>query len=193
MAGPEPAETVYTPTAPTASTALTAFPLAGDRLARGSILALRVVMAFLWIQNTRWKLPPDFGADSRSGGLYDYLREAVQHPVFPPYSWLVEHVLLPHLRVFGWGVLAAEVVLGACLLVGFMTRLVGLIGVAQSLVIFLSVGQTPGEWPWAYYLMMVGCLAIAGMGAGRVAGLDGVLRPRLLASHGLLRRAAVFA
>ncbi len=188
MARSEPVGTGAVTTAP-----LPAVPLADDRLARASILVLRVVMAFLWIQNTRWKLPPDFGADRRSGGLYDYLREAYENPVFPPYAWLAEHVLLPHLSVFGWGVLAAEVTLGACLLVGFMTRLVGLIGVVQSFVIFLSVGQTPGEWPWSYYLMMVGCLAIAGLGAGRVAGLDGVLRPRLLAHHGLLRRAAVFA
>jgi uncharacterized membrane protein YphA (DoxX/SURF4 family) len=166
--------------------------LAGDRLARASILTLRVVMAFLWIQNTRWKVPPDFGAD-RKEGLYRYLQDAVDHPVFPPYSWLAEHLLIPHLGLFGWGVLAAEATIGACLLVGFMTRLIGLVGVGQAFVIFLSVGRTPNEWPWSYYLMMVGCLAIAGIAAGRVVGLDGVLRPRLLQSDGLLRRAAVFS
>ncbi|MFN0284110.1 MAG: DoxX family protein [Kineosporiaceae bacterium] len=166
--------------------------LADDRLARASVVTLRVVMAFLWIQNTRWKIPPDFGAD-RKDGLYRYVEDAVKYPVLPPYSWLAEHVLLPNLGLFGWAVLAAEATIGACLLVGFMTRLVGLLGVAQAFAIFLSVGQTPGEWPWSYYLMMVGCLAIAGLAAGRVAGLDGVLRPRLLQSGGLLRRAAVFS
>jgi thiosulfate dehydrogenase [quinone] large subunit len=164
--------------------------LADDRLARASILTLRVVMAFLWIQNTRWKIPPDFGADTKDG-LYRYVQDAVEHPVLPPYSWLAEHVLLPNLGLFGWAVLAAEATIGACLLVGFMTRLMGLLGVAQAVAIFLSVGQTPGEWPWSYYLMMVGCLAISGVAAGRVMGLDGILRPRLLQADGLLRRAAV--
>lgn len=166
--------------------------LADDRLARGSILTLRVVMAFLWIENTRWKLPPDFGGDDQ-GGLYRYLADAVKYPVFPPYSWLAEHVLLPNLAFFGWVVLLTEATIGACLLVGFMTRLMGLLGVGQALVIFFSVGQTPAEWPWSYYLMMAGCLAISGVAAGRVLGLDGVLRPRLLRSGGLLRRAAVFS
>lgn len=166
--------------------------LAGDRFAGASVLALRIVMAFLWIQNTRWKIPPDFGSDTKRG-LYQYVDHAVQYPVFPPFAWLAEHVLRPHLGVFGWGVLLAEATIGACLLVGLMTRLVGVIGFVQSLAIFMSVGLTPNEWPWSYYLMMVGCLALAGIAAGRVMGLDGVLRPRLLRSTGLLRRAAVFS
>ncbi|MBI4941105.1 MAG: TQO small subunit DoxD [Actinobacteria bacterium] len=166
--------------------------LADDRFARGSILTLRIVMAFLWIQNTRWKLPPDFGADSKAG-LYTYVDYAVQYPVFPPFAALAEHVLRPNLAIFGWGVLLAEATIGACLLVGFMTRAVGLIGFVQSLAIFLSVGRAPHELPWSYYLMMVGCLALAGVAAGRVVGLDGVLRPRLLRSEGVLRRAAVLS
>jgi len=164
--------------------------VADDRLARISVAVLRVVVAFLWIQNTRWKVPPDFGAD-RKADLYQFVQDAVQHPVFGPYSWVAEHVILPHLSVFGWVVLFTEATIGACLLIGLLTRLVGLIGLAQTVAIFLSVGRTPGEWPWSYYLMMVGSLAIAGTAAGRVVGLDGVLRPRLLAAPGLLRRAAV--
>jgi thiosulfate dehydrogenase (quinone) large subunit len=166
--------------------------LANDRFARGSVVTLRVVMAFLWIQNTRWKLPPDFGADTKTG-LYRYVDYAVQYPVFPPFASLAEHVLRPNLAIFGWGVLLAEATIGACLLVGFMTRAAGLLGFVQSLAIFLSVGRAPHEWPWSYYLMMVGCLALAGIAAGRVMGLDGVLRPRLLQSDGPLRRAAVFS
>lgn len=166
--------------------------LADDRFARGSILTLRIVIAFLWIENTRWKIPPDFGADTK-GALYQYIDYAVKYPVFPPFSWLAEHLLRPHLGFFGWGVLLTETTLGACLLVGFMTRLIGLVGFVQSLAIFFSVGLAPHEWPWSYYLMMVGCLAVAGVAAGRVLGLDGVLRPRLLQTSGLLRRAAVFS
>jgi thiosulfate dehydrogenase [quinone] large subunit len=186
MARTEPATT-----GPAAATA-PRVALADDRAARASIVTLRVVMAFLWIQNTRWKVPPDFGAD-RKEGLYRYLQDAVDYPVFPPYSWLAEHALLPNLGFFGWAVLTAEATIGACLLVGFMTRLIGMVGAAQAFVIFLSVGRTPNEWPWSYYLMMIGCLALAGVAAGRVLGLDGVLRPRLLRSDGLLRRAAVFS
>jgi thiosulfate dehydrogenase [quinone] large subunit len=164
--------------------------LAADIFSRASLVIARVTIAFLWIQNTRWKIPPDFGEDA-GRGLYAFVTDAVEHPVFSPYSSLVESVILPNLSLFGWMVLLTEAAIGACLLVGLATRLMGIVGFVQAGAIFLSVGQTPGEWPWAYYLMMVGCLTLAGVAAGRVLGLDGVLRPRLLASRGLLRRAAV--
>jgi thiosulfate dehydrogenase (quinone) large subunit len=163
---------------------------ADDRFARAAVVLTRVTVAFLWIQNTRWKVPPDFGEDA-GRGLYAFTNDAVEHEVFAPYAALVENVILPNLGIFGWIVLLTEAAIGATLLVGFATRLMGLVAVGQAGAIFLSVSQTPGEWPWAYYLMMVGGLVLAGIGAGRVMGLDAVLRPRLLASHGLWRRAAV--
>jgi thiosulfate dehydrogenase (quinone) large subunit len=167
-------------------------PPAADRFARFSIVAMRLVLAFMWIENTRWKVPPRFGAD-RHEGLWLYLDDAVRHPVFAPYAWVAEHVLLPNIGVVGWGVLLAEAAIGALLLVGLLTRLAGALGALQALVIFLSVGQTPGEWPWAYYLMIVGCLGVAGIAAGRVAGVDAVLRPYLLRAAGPLHRLAVLA
>lgn len=164
--------------------------LANDRFAQVAIFLCRVTVAFLWIQNTRWKVPPDFGADA-GRGLYAFTNDALAHEVFAPYAALVRSVILPNLGFFGWIVLFTEAAIGATLLMGFATRLMGLVAVGQAGAIFLSVSQTPGEWPWAYYLMMVGGLVLAGIGAGRVLGLDAVLRPRLLASHGLWRRAAV--
>ncbi|MEO8107923.1 MAG: TQO small subunit DoxD [Actinomycetes bacterium] len=164
--------------------------LANDRFAQVAIVVTRVTVAFLWIQNTQWKVPPDFGQDSGSG-LYRYTNYAVEHEVFAPYAGLVENVILPNFSFFGWIVLFTEAAIGATLLVGFATRLMGLVAVGQAGAIFLSVSQAPNEWPWAYYLMMVGGLVLAGIGAGRVLGLDAVLRPRLLGSHGIWRRAAV--
>ncbi|MCZ3388651.1 MAG: TQO small subunit DoxD [Actinomycetia bacterium] len=164
--------------------------LANDRFAQVAIVLTRITVGFLWIQNTRWKVPPDFGEEA-GRGLYGLTNDAIQHKVFSPYAALVENVILPNLPFFGWIVLFTEAAIGATLLVGFATRLMGLVAVGQAGAIFLSVSQTPGEWPWAYYLMMVGGLVLAGIGAGRVLGLDAVLRPRLLASHGLWRRAVV--
>lgn len=164
--------------------------LANDRFAHVAIVLTRLTVAFLWIQNVRWKVPPDFGEDA-GRGLYAFTKDGIENEVFAPYAALVENVILPNLGFFGWIVLLTEAAIGATLLVGFATRLMGLVAVGQAGAIFLSVSQTPGEWPWAYYLMIVGGLVLAGIGAGRVLGLDAVLRPRLLASHGLWRRAAV--
>jgi thiosulfate dehydrogenase (quinone) large subunit len=154
---------------------VTSVSLANDRFARGAVLVGRLVIAFLWIQNVRWKVPPDFGALAAFTGF------AINHPVLPPYTAIVENLILPNIGFFGWVVILAESAIGAFLLVGLFTRLWGLIAVGQGFVIFLSVGLTPEEWPWSYYLMMVGSLLLAGTAAGRVWGLDAVLRPVWLA------------
>ena len=59
------------------------------RLSRGLIAGLRIGVALLWIQNVGWKVPPDFGQGVRPRGLYQFTNYAVEHPVFPPFSWLV--------------------------------------------------------------------------------------------------------
>ena len=125
----------------------------------------------------RWKVPPDFEALAAFTGF------AVQHPVLPPYSALVESFILPNIALFGWGVVIAESLIGAFLLVGLLTRFWALVSFAQAFVIFLSVGLTPEEWPWSYFLMMIASLMLAGVAAGRVWGLDAVLRPHWVRGH----------
>lgn len=124
--------------------------------ARSNVVAqagLRVLVGLLWIYNVAWKKPPDFGQDS-GRGVYGFTSDAVEHPVLAPFSWVVEHLVLPNFTVFGWGVLVVETVLAVLLLTGAYVRLAALIGIAQSLVIGLSVAATPGEWPWSYWLMI---------------------------------------
>jgi thiosulfate dehydrogenase [quinone] large subunit len=166
--------------------------LSESRVSRLLVAAVRIVVAFLWIQNSYWKVPPHFGEDQTPpGGLYRFTRDAVDHPVFAPYSWVVEHVVLPNFTFFGWLVLLVEVSLGAFLLVGVATRLWALVGVGQTLAIALSVLNTPGEWFWSYYLMLVANLLLFAVAAGRAYGVDGVLRPAWAASDRRLARALV--
>ena len=158
-----------------------------DRTSRAVIAGIRIAIGVMWLTNTRWKTPTDFGR-SGGGGLYGYTKDAVDHPVFAPYSWVVEHVVLPNFTVFAWGVFLLEVSLGAFLLLGLASRFWGLVGAAQSLAIGLSVARTPNEWAWAYLLMIAANLAIAATAAGRYAGLDGVLRPTWCAGNDRVSR-----
>jgi thiosulfate dehydrogenase (quinone) large subunit len=148
----------------------------GDWAGRWAIAASRIVLGLLWLQNSGWKTPPDFGRSS-GGGLYKFTSHAVENDVFAPYAFVVREFVLPNFVVFGWVVLIVEACLGGFLLIGLATRFWALIGVAQSTAIALSVLATPGEWSWSYYLMIAGHLAIFGIGAGRYGGVDGVLRP----------------
>jgi len=168
-------------------------PLATSRLSRVLVAVLRVGLALLWIQNSSWKTPPDFGRGAEPSGLYKFTSYAVEHPVFPPYAWLVEHAVLPNFVFFGWLVLIVEASLGAFLLIGLATRLWALIGIGQTLAITLSVLNAPHEWHWSYLLMVLLHVAVFATAAGRFAGLDGVLRPRWQSSPGRVARLLVRA
>jgi thiosulfate dehydrogenase (quinone) large subunit len=146
------------------------------------LAAFRVGVAFLWIENAGWKRPPGFGS------LRHFTEFAVSDPVVPPFSWLVENVVLPNLAFFGWMTLLLEASLGAFLLVGLATRLWALIGIAQSVTIMMSVLNAPNEWEWSLYLMILAHLALFATAAGRSFGLDAILRPRWATSSGRVPR-----
>lgn len=167
-------------------------PLDVGRSSRALLAGVRIAVALMWIQNLNWKIPPDFGRD-RQADLYAYVGEAVKHPVLPPYSWLVEHVVLPNFVVFGYLTLLTEFALGVFLLTGLLTRLWAVVGIAQTLAITFSVLNTPNEWHWAYYLMLAAHVVLLATAAGRAHGLDGVLRPAWRRSGSRLARWAVSA
>jgi thiosulfate dehydrogenase (quinone) large subunit len=162
------------------------------RLTRPPVAAVRIVVALMWIQNLNWKIPPDFGR-ARRADLWGFVNDAVEHPVVPAYSWVVEHLVLPNFVAFGWLTLLTEFGIGVFLLAGLLTRLWALVGIAQSLAITLSVLNTPGEWHWSYFLMIAVHVLLFSVAAGRAGGLDGVLRPSWHRSSGLLARLAVLA
>ncbi|MEO5653286.1 MAG: hypothetical protein ABIN79_09645 [Marmoricola sp.] len=156
------------------------FAPATDASARGhqaGMTFLRILLGLMWLYNVSWKRAPDFGQDS-GNGLFKFTSYAVSDPVFPPYSWIVEHVVLNVFTPFGWLVLAAETTLAVLLLTGAWVRLAALIGVAQSVAIALSVAYAPHEWPWSYWLMIGAHVALLVTASGCAVGVDGV-RARL--------------
>ena len=156
---------------------------ASDRGSSIIAVIVRLAVGLLWLDNLTWKKPPNFGSDDNSG-LYFFTSDAVRYPVFKPYSSLVENVILPHFGPFGWGVFIVEICLAVFLLLGVATRFWALVGVAQSIAILLSVSAAPNEWKWSYFLMVAAHLAVFGFAAGRVWGLDGVLRKRVAVGAG---------
>jgi hypothetical protein len=152
------------------------FAPAADAVPRANAVgsaALRILVGFMWLYNVSWKNAPDFGEDAGSG-LFRFTSYAVSHPVLPPYSWVVEHLVLPAFTAFGWVVLVLETALAVLLLTGAWVRLAAALGVAQSLAIGLSVAFAPNEWPWSYLLMIGvhGLLLVSS--AGRVLAVDAV-------------------
>ena len=158
-----------------------------DRLSRAVIGASRIAVGLLWLTNTGWKVPPAFG-ERGNRDLFRFTNAAVDEPVFPPFSWVIERVVLPNFGFFGWVVLLVEIALGAFLTFGITTRLWAVVGTVQAVVITLSVVRLRGEWPWSYYLMIVANVMMFATAAGRYWGIDGVLRPALEQSRSRFAR-----
>jgi thiosulfate dehydrogenase [quinone] large subunit len=163
----------------------------GGKGTRLATFAVRVGVALVWIQGAGWKTPPNFGEDTGSG-LYRYTHYAVTHEVFAPWTWFVRELVLPNFAAFGWLVLLSEAALGAFLLLGLATRFWALVGVVQASAIMLTVSNAPSEFGGTYWLLIVANLAVFALAAGRVGGIDGVLRPVWARSSGraahILRR-----
>ncbi|MEO6512681.1 MAG: hypothetical protein ABIO16_16900 [Nocardioides sp.] len=145
--------------------------------------ALRIFAGLLWLYNVSWKHAPDFGREAGSG-LYRYTAYAVSNPVFPPYSWVIEHVVLKAFVPFAWAVLAVETALAVMLLTGAWVRLAAAIGLAQVVAITLSAVLAPNEWPWSYWMMLALHATVLVSSAGRVLAIDavraGISSPRSL-------------
>jgi len=156
-------------------------------LARGAIAAVRIVFGLLWLTQSGWKSPP-FTL------LQSFTEFAVSNPVFAPYSFVVEKVVLPNFTIFAWLTTITEVAIGAFLILGLTTRLWAVVGMVQTAAIALSIINAPNEWSWAYYMMFAGHAMIWATAAGRAFGLDGVLRAGWIHADGrafdLLRRAS---
>ncbi|MGA9345673.1 MAG: DoxX family protein [Nocardioidaceae bacterium] len=147
----------------------------------------RIGVAILWIENVSWKTPPNFGS------LRKYTNYAVDYPVVRPFTWLVEHVVLPNFTFFAWMTLLLEASIGAFLLIGLATRFWALVGMGQTLAITMSVLNGPHEWEWSYYLMFLANLALLATAAGRYYGLDAVMRPIWRTSNSRVSRALMRA
>ena len=126
--------------------------------------AARIIAGMLWLSNTDWKRPPDFGRPNR--GLWIFANHGITNQVFGPFRWVLEEIVVPNFKAFGWITIATEVLLAALLLSGAFTRFAALLGIGQAIAITLSVLNTPGEYNWAYYMMIALHLAILANGAG---------------------------
>lgn len=148
-----------------------------DVFSRSAMAAVRIVIGLLWLQKAGTRIPPDFR------GLFGSLSVGAEAQTLSPFAALLDRVVAPNVQPFGWAILSLEILLGAFLLLGLMTRFWGFLGLIHSVLIALTVLNAPGVSSWLYYLMFAGHLALVASAAGRTFGLDGVLRPGWVTSR----------
>lgn len=143
----------------------------GGRPQDVGFLVLRITLGMMWFYNVAWKRAPNFGEDA-GNGLYQYTKYAVDYPVLAPYAWVVDNLVLPAIVPFGYAVIVAETAAAVLLLTGAHVRIGALIGLGQSVAIGLSVMYAPNEWPWSYWLMAAGHVALLLGATARWGSLD---------------------
>lgn len=142
-------------------------------------VGLRLTAGVLWLSNVGWKTPPSFGeSGGRCSGLCGFVDEGTTNAVVPGWGWLLEHLVAPHLAIFGYLTLAVEFLLAVLLLSGTLTKAAALLGLGQSIAIGLTVANAAGEWYWSYLLMAALHVAIIATAAGRYYGVDALIRAR---------------
>ncbi len=112
------------------------------------------------------------------GWLRGFIEQEIAHPTFPFVASFLKEIVLPNFSFFGMLTFVTELGLGLGLLLGLLTRLVGLGGFLWQVNIALQAFQVPGEWPWIWVLLTLPQFVFAACGAGRVLGLDALLRRR---------------
>lgn len=136
-----------------------------------SLALVRLFFGFLWFQQLGWKMPPDFA------GLRPDVEREVRYTILPGYSSIIQHVFLAHFSLLGAGIWTAELLVSLSLLFGLFTRLGALLALLLSAQLYVGIAYAPGEWYWAYGMLLMLSLCFVVLPAGRRLGFDQVLRP----------------
>lgn len=140
---------------------------------------LRMLVGCMWWQQSLWKVPPDFA------GLRYWMGQEAAHAAIALQGAFVRELVLPHLGVFGLLVYLTEVAIGVSLLLGLLSRLGALLGVAMALNLWLGLYSAPGEWPWTYMFLIVIMAGFVIDPPGRMLGADAVLRRHAAGAEGI--------
>ncbi len=151
-------------------------PSASVTLSERSMTALalvRLFFGFLWFQQLSWKMPPDFA------GLRPDVEREIQHTILPGYSAIIQNVFLAHFSILGACIWTAELLVGVSLLFGLFTRLGAALALLLSIQLYVGIAYAPGEWYWAYGMLLMLSLTLLAVPAGRRLGVDQALQPWL--------------
>ncbi len=135
---------------------------------------LRIGYGILWLQQTTWKVPPDFGM-AHGDGLYYWTKQMAEYSFLPPHKFFLQSVVLPHFLLFAWLTLLTELFIGVSHLLGIVSRLGALAALAMSTNLLIGLARHPQEWPWSYLMLVGYALLFLSSHPGRVLGLDGRL------------------
>ena len=106
------------------------------------------------------------------------MEEMVKWASTPLQQWFVKDVVLEHYHFFAPQVYGFEVLVALSLIAGLFTRLGALLGMLMAINLWLGLYRSPGEWPWAYFFLIIIQIMFVIQRPGRSLGLDAILWQR---------------
>lgn len=162
-----------------------------DWLGRYGLVLTRLVIGLLWITQLAWKMPPTFGCApdfaistgdaARTTGLCGWTGLMATYSILPLHAAFVKSIIIPNIAWMGWLVWLMELFIAATLILGGFTRLGALVGIIQSINLFIGLGFAPGEWYWTYGMLITLHVIFFCIPPGRTLGIDAYLRRRFTA------------
>ncbi len=142
-------------------------------LARGALVILRLYVGVVFLVAALPKVQRDFAP-----GLLGFLEQVALQRGHPFYQRFVQDIVLPNVPVFSELVRWGELLVGATLIVGLLTRF----SAAVVLVLALNYMFAKGAWFWTptsndAALVAISLALLIGA-AGRTLGLDALLARR---------------
>jgi hypothetical protein len=160
-----------------------ALPITLSERSITGLALIRIFVGYLWFQQLFWKMPPDFA------GLYPYIVRESQHTIIPGYGYILQHTFLSGCTSLhtasgctlfvplAAGVWIAELIVALSLMFGFFTRFGAILGSVLAFQLYVGLAYT--EWIWTYGMLVLLCLTLTAIPAGRRLGLDQWFAPRL--------------
>jgi uncharacterized membrane protein YphA (DoxX/SURF4 family) len=136
-----------------------------------AIWLFRMLIGTMWLQGSLWKLPLPV-----AGGFQYWTSQLVEHSAFAAHAALVRDVFLAHINLLDPAVYFTETLLAASLMLGFATRVSGLVGIAFTLNLWIGLYHNDAEWPWQYVFIIITHGFFALDRVGQVLGLDALIR-----------------
>ena len=164
----------------------TTSPITLSEWSINGLALIRIFVGYLWFQQLFWKMPPDFA------GLFPYVVRESQHTIIPGYGFILQHTFLlsctgTHTAAgctlyvpLAAGVWCAELLVALSLMFGLFTRFGALLGSLLALQLYVGLAYT--EWIWTYGMLVLLCLVLTAIPAGRRLGFDQWFAPRLQAA-----------
>jgi len=152
---------------------------------------VRLFIGYLWFSEQGWKAPwagsGGFGCDTYKfaaspgqelHGLCDWMQKEADHPAIGLYGDFVKNLVIPNFGLFAWSTFFIEGFVTFSLLLGFLTRLGGLLGALWAVNLLVGLVGVPGESVFIYLVFMVFSVLFAVIGAKNQFSVDALLANR---------------